>query len=103
MTKAMREEEMDNVHELDGCDEAEGQRLLTAAFETVPVGEAPAAELLRGVRRHDKTRRRVRTLVPAGAVAEIVVALGVGLSQDDSAAKIAKGLHAHETRLTVIA
>src|ERR1700733_6215442 len=36
-------------------------------------------------------------------VAQIVVALGVGLSQDDSAAKIAKGLHAHETRLTVIA
>ncbi|HEY7966837.1 MAG TPA: DUF4386 family protein [Solirubrobacteraceae bacterium] len=36
-------------------------------------------------------------------VAEIVVALGVGLSQNDSAAKIAKGLHAHETRLTVIA
>ena len=36
-------------------------------------------------------------------LAEIVVALGVGLSQDDSAAKIARGLHAHETRLTVIA
>ena len=36
-------------------------------------------------------------------VAEIVVALGVGLSQNDSAAKIAKGLHAHQTQLTVIA
>jgi hypothetical protein len=71
MTKAMWEEEMDNVHELDGCDEAEGQRLLTAAFDTVPVGTAPAAELLRQVRRHDKTRRRVRTLVPAGAVAAL--------------------------------
>jgi len=36
-------------------------------------------------------------------VAEIVVAVGVELSQDDSAAKIANGLHAHETRLIVIA
>jgi hypothetical protein len=35
--------------------------------------------------------------------AEIVVALGVNLTQNDSAAKIANGLHAHETRLTVIA
>jgi hypothetical protein len=39
MTKAMQEEEMGNVHELDGCDEAEGQRLLTAAYETAPVGD----------------------------------------------------------------
>jgi hypothetical protein len=36
-------------------------------------------------------------------VAEIVVAVGVELSQNDSAAKIANGLHAHETRLIVIA
>ncbi|MGA8747024.1 MAG: DUF4386 family protein [Solirubrobacterales bacterium] len=36
-------------------------------------------------------------------VAELVVAVGVELSQNDSAAKIAKGLHAHETRLIVIA
>ena len=36
-------------------------------------------------------------------VAEIIVAVGVALSQNDSAAKIANGLHAHETRLTVIA
>src|SRR5271170_4137147 len=36
-------------------------------------------------------------------VAEIVVALGVELTQDDSAARIANGLHAHETRLLVIA
>src|SRR5208282_5754235 len=36
-------------------------------------------------------------------VAEIVVAIGVELSQNDSAAKIANGLHAHETRLIVIA
>jgi len=35
--------------------------------------------------------------------AEIVVALGVNLTQNDSAAKIANGLHAHETALTVIA
>jgi hypothetical protein len=36
-------------------------------------------------------------------VAEIVVAIGVELSQNDSAAKIANGLHAHETRLIVTA
>ncbi len=36
-------------------------------------------------------------------VAEIVVAVGVELSQNDSAAKIANGLHAHEARLIVIA
>ena len=36
-------------------------------------------------------------------VAEIVVAVGVELSQTDSAAKIANGLYAHETRLVVIA
>ena len=36
-------------------------------------------------------------------VAEIVVAVGVELSQNDSAAKIANGLHAHETRLIVVA
>jgi hypothetical protein len=80
MTKAMREEVMDNVHELDGCDEAEGQRLLTAAFETAPTGEAPAAELLRRVRRHDKTRRRARTLVPAGAVAALGGAAAVAVT-----------------------
>src|SRR5208282_5342996 len=34
---------------------------------------------------------------------EIVVAVGVELSQNDSAAKIANGLHAHEKRLIVIA
>ena len=80
MTKAMREDEMDNVHELDTWDEAEGQRLLTAAFETAPVGAAPAGELLRHVRRHDKTRRRVRTLVPAGAVAALGGAAAVALT-----------------------
>src|SRR5271157_4128819 len=36
-------------------------------------------------------------------VAEIVVAVGVELSQNDSATKIANGLHTHETRLIVIA
>jgi hypothetical protein len=36
-------------------------------------------------------------------VAESVVATGVGLTQDDSAAKIVSGLHEHRTRLLVIA
>lgn len=71
---------MNNVHKLDASDEAEGQRLLTVAFETVPVGEAPAGELLRQVRRHDKTRRRVRTLVPAGAVAALGGAAAVAVT-----------------------
>ena len=36
-------------------------------------------------------------------LAEIVVALGVGLTQSDSAAKIASGLHEHRDRLLEIA
>jgi len=80
MTKAMWEEEMDNVHMLDGCDEAEGQRLLTVALETAPVGDTPTGELLRQVRRHDKARRRVRTLVPAGAVAALGGAAAVAVT-----------------------
>jgi hypothetical protein len=36
-------------------------------------------------------------------VAESVISVGVGLSQDDSAAKIATGLHEHEQRLVAIA
>jgi hypothetical protein len=76
----MREEEMDNVHMLDGCDEAEGQRLLTVALETAPVGDTPTGELLRQVRRHDKARRRVRTLVPAGAVAALGGAAAVAVT-----------------------
>ena len=36
-------------------------------------------------------------------LAEIVVALGVGLTQDDSAGKIARGLQEHHQRLLVIA
>ncbi len=36
-------------------------------------------------------------------VAESVVATGLGLSQDDSAAKIASGLHEHRERLLVVA
>ena len=35
-------------------------------------------------------------------VAESVVAIGVGLTQEDSAAKIVSGLHEHRTRLLVI-
>jgi hypothetical protein len=36
-------------------------------------------------------------------VAESIVSVGVSLSQDDSAAKIAGGLHAHEERLILVA
>jgi hypothetical protein len=59
---------MDDVKDLDAGTEAEGRQLLTAAFETAPVGEVLAGDLLRGVRRRTTRRRRVRALVPAGAV-----------------------------------
>src|SRR6266536_2535354 len=36
-------------------------------------------------------------------LSESVIAVGVGLTHDDSAAKIARGLHDHEQRLVVIA
>jgi hypothetical protein len=84
---------MENWQDLDPAAEAEGRRLLTAAFETVPAGTLLAGNaladgaladddvvgaelLLRQVRRRAArrrtARRRMRALVPAGAV----VALG---------------------------
>jgi hypothetical protein len=72
----MREDEMEDAQNLDPSLEAAGRRLLTAAFETMPDDGAGSGvtpgELLRRVRRQTSQRRRVRTLVPAGAV----VALG---------------------------
>ena len=80
---------MEDRQDLDPAIEAEGRRLLAAAFETSPAGPVPggtaqadhewtdyewagAERLRRQVRRRISRRRRVRTLVPAGAV----VALG---------------------------
>jgi hypothetical protein len=88
MRRTVREEEMEDMHDVDAFTEAEGRRLLAAAFETGPAGTALAgtglagAELLRRVRRRTSRRRRVRTLVPAGAVAAAggAVALGVTLT-----------------------
>jgi hypothetical protein len=84
----MQEEPMEHVQEVDGCAEAEGRRLLAAAFETAPVGDGFAAggsvgaELLRQVRRRTSARRRARTrvLVPAGAVASLALAGAVALA-----------------------
>jgi hypothetical protein len=79
----MREENMDDIQDLDAVAEADGRRLLTMAFETGPAGDGLAgADLLRRVRRRTSRRRRVRTLVPAGAVAALggAAALGVTLT-----------------------
>ena len=68
---------MEHIQELDASTEAEGRRLLAAAFETVQAGQVLAgdgpagAELLRRVRQRTSRRRRVRALVPAGAVAAL--------------------------------
>jgi hypothetical protein len=79
----MQEEDMDDIQDLDAVAQAEGRRLLTMAFETGPAGDGLAgAEVLRRVRRRTSRRRRVRTLVPAGAVAALggAAALGVTLT-----------------------
>lgn len=66
---------MDEQPDLDAFTDAAGQRLLTAALDatafdtTVADGAAPG-DLLRRVRRRI-SRRRVRALVPAGAVAAL--------------------------------
>jgi hypothetical protein len=68
---------MEDVQGVDGCVEAEARLLLAAAFETAPAGDGLAghglagAELLRGVRRRTSRQRRVRALVPTGAVAAL--------------------------------
>ena len=62
-------------------EEAEGQRLLLTAFETAPVGDGLAGraafggELLRSVRQRSRRARRMRALVPAGA---LLAACGAG-------------------------
>ena len=95
MRRAVRkeEEEMEDIQDLDAFTEAEGRQLLAAAFETVPADPVLAghglggnglagAQLLRRVRRRTSRRRRVRMLVPAGAVAALggAVALAVTLT-----------------------
>jgi hypothetical protein len=88
MRRAVREDEMEDLQDLDAATEAEGRRLLAAAFETLPADGALAgdglarAELLRRVRRRTSRQRRVRTLVPAGAVAALggAAALAVTLT-----------------------
>jgi hypothetical protein len=92
MRRTVQEEDMEDIQDVDAFTEAEGRRLLTAAFETVPADTVLAgnglagnglagAELLRRVRRRT-SRRRARPLVPAGAVAAAggAVALSVTLT-----------------------
>jgi hypothetical protein len=102
MRRTVREDEMESWPDLDPAAEAEGRRLLAAAFETGPAGpvvagsalagsalagsaladdELAGAELLRRqVRRRTSRRRRVRTLVPAGAVVALGAAAVLGLT-----------------------
>jgi hypothetical protein len=60
--------------DVNPSEEAEGQRLLLTAFETAPVGDGLAGraafggELLRSVRQRSRRARRMRALVPAGAL-----------------------------------
>ena len=73
---------MEHIQDVDEHAEAEGRRLLAAAFETAPVdgglaaGGPAGAELLRRVRRRTSAGRRARgrVLVPAGAAATLALA-----------------------------
>ena len=83
---------MEDRQDLDPAIEAEGRRLLAAAFETIPAGPvlggtalaghewADAERLRRQVRRRISRRRRVRTLVPAGAVVALGGAVALALT-----------------------
>ena len=88
----------EHIHGLDGCAEAEGRRLLAAAFETAAGGDGsprrPAgAELLRQVRRRTiGRRRRTRALVPAGAVDALGGAAAVAVTLTATVAERAVGV-----------
>ncbi len=88
---------MDDWQDLDPAIEAEGRRLLTAAFATSLAGPVPggaaqadhewaghewadAERLRRQVRRRISRRRRVRTLVPVGAVVALGGAVALALT-----------------------
>lgn len=77
---------MEHMTEIDGQAEADGRRLLTAAFETTGPGDgadgfATGAELLRQVRRRtSRQRRTARALVPAGAVTALGAAAGAAVT-----------------------
>jgi hypothetical protein len=78
---------MEDQQDLDPALEAEGRRLLTAAFETGLAGHewaghewAGAERLRRQVRRRISRRWRMRTLVPAGAVVALGGAVALALA-----------------------
>ena len=80
---------------------------MTATSEMTGVGATPVAD------RHETTSRAGRDwqryawgagiIYVIALVAESVVAVGVGLTQNDSAEKMATALYEHRTRLVVIA
>ena len=84
--------------------ESQGERSAAITAGTTTAGATNGA----GSREAARSRPWVRYAWAAGVVyvialvAEIVVALGVGLTANDSAGKIASGLHEHHTRLLVI-
>lgn len=83
---------MEDWPDLDPAIEAEGRRLLTAAFATSLAGPVPggtaeaehewadAERLRRQVRRRISRRQRVRALVPAGAVVALGGAVALALT-----------------------
>jgi hypothetical protein len=88
----VRDDEMEGWPDLDPVIEAEGRRLLTAAFATSLAGPvlagtaradhewADVERLRRQVRRRISQRRRVRTLVPAGAAVALGGAVALALT-----------------------
>jgi hypothetical protein len=80
---------------------------MTATSDVTGLGATPVGE------RHETMSRAARDwqryawaagiIYVVALVAESVVAIGVGLTQNDSAAKMATALYEHRTRLVVIA
>lgn len=81
---------MGDLQDSDPDTEAAGRRLLSLAFNTLPADGLAAGELARRVRRR-ATRRRIRTLVPVGALvaAGAAVALVVSLAAADPTSALA--------------
>ena len=105
---------MDDQPDLDAFTDAAGQRLLTAAldataFDSTVADHLAPGDLLRRVRRRT-SRRRVRALVPAGAVAAlggvaalVVTTLTVAGAPSAAAAVVAAAKTSAETIFSVAA
>ena len=76
---------------------------MTLAFAHNAAGEHRILVLNRTTRSWEQYAWLAGILFVIALLAESVVSTGVGLTQDDSAAKIASGLHEHRVRLLLIA